>query len=319
MNTSNSPLLTLFTAPKPFTNPHIATIQRNALLNWKALGDKVDILVLGSEEGLAEAAAQIGLRHLPEVPRNASGTPLINALFRLARENSSSPLLAYVNADILLLPNFVESACNAAAQAKKFLLVGQRWDLDVREPLEFTSQTEWAKALHTRTLQEGKFHPPAGSDYFIFPRTCFEDIPPFAIGRAGWDNWMIYEARRRGWLAVDATQDIFIIHQNHDYSHLPGNQPHYRLPETFENIRLAGGKRTIFHLEDVNRQMAAGKIKNLAFSWKKFWREVEIFPLVKLHSHLLAQLAFAIFHPRKAYFEFRSSGAQRGEKTNESN
>jgi len=65
-------------------------------------------------------------------------------------------------------------------------------------------------------------------------------MPQFAIGRAGWDNWMIYWARRQGWPVVDATWDIFIIHQNHDYSHLPGGKPHYRQPESFDNIRMAG-------------------------------------------------------------------------------
>ncbi len=33
------PALTLFTAPKPFTNPHIALIQRNAFRSWQALGE----------------------------------------------------------------------------------------------------------------------------------------------------------------------------------------------------------------------------------------------------------------------------------------
>ncbi len=301
---TKDPILTIFTAPKPFTNPHIATIQTNALRNWKALGTEVDVLILGDEEGLSAAAAQMEVRHLPEVARNASGTPLINDLFRLARENSHSPLLAYVNADILLLSDFVESAQRALAQTKEFLLVGQRWDLDVRENLDF--HPAWQEGLRARTQKEGKFHPPAGSDYFIFPRNCFQVIPPFAIGRAGWDNWMIYEARRRSWLTIDATEDIFIIHQNHDYSHLPGNQPHYRLPETYENIRLAGGKRTVFHLEDVNRRMVGGQIQKIPFSWKKFWREVEIFPLVTLHSRPLAQATFAIFHPRKAYLESRA-------------
>ena len=71
-----------------------------------------------------------------------------------------------------------------------------------------------------------------------------------SFGRAGWDNWMIYAGRRSGWPVVDATASIMIIHQNHDYSHLPGGQPHYRLPETDENVRLAGGKRVIFHLRE---------------------------------------------------------------------
>ena len=30
--------LTIFTAPKPFTDPHINLIQRNALRSWLALG-----------------------------------------------------------------------------------------------------------------------------------------------------------------------------------------------------------------------------------------------------------------------------------------
>ena len=49
----------------------------------------------------------------------------------------------------------------------------------------------------------GRPHLPAGSDYFLFPRHLFAEIPEFAIGRAGWDNWMIYQARRQGWPVVD--------------------------------------------------------------------------------------------------------------------
>ena len=90
-----------------------------------------------------------------------------------------------------------------------------------------------------------------------------------------------------GWPVVDATPSIMIIHQNHDYSHLPGGQPHYRHPETFENIRLAGGKRAIFELRDVNCRLVDGRLQPAPFSWSKFWREVEIFPLVTLHSYSL--------------------------------
>jgi hypothetical protein len=34
-------------------------------------------------------------------------------------------------------------------------------------------------------------------------------------------------------------------------------------------------------------------------------REIEIFPLVKLKSRLLGELFFALFHPRKAWGEWR--------------
>ena len=295
--------LTIFTAPKPFTNPHIALIQRNAIRSWLALGPRVEVILIGEEEGLAEAAAEFGVKHLPNVARNANGTPLVNSMFALARQHSSSPLLACVNADILLMPDFAQGALDAAKQARNFLAVGQRWDLDVREPLEFSSG--WPERLCRRAKEQGKLHRASGSDYFIFPRDCFADMPAFAIGRAGWDNWMIYAGRRSGWPVIDATQTIMIIHQNHDYSHLPGGQSHYRLPETFENVRLAGGKRVIFELRDVNRRLVDGKLAPVPGSWRKFWREVEIFPLVRLRSYALGQLFFALFHPRKAYTEFR--------------
>src|SRR3972149_2627946 len=130
-------LLTIFTTPKPFTHPHIATIQRNALANWQALGSDVTVIVLGDEAGAAEAAVEFGALHLPAVVRNAEGTPLISDLFDQARSHADGPLLAYVNADILLLPDFVETARKVYQQTSEFLLVGQRWDLDVTAPLSF--------------------------------------------------------------------------------------------------------------------------------------------------------------------------------------
>src|SRR5512139_782404 len=103
------PLITFFSAPKPFTNPHIATIQRNAIRSWTLLPD-AEVLLLGEEAGLAEAARELGVKHLPDVARNPSGTPLISSMFQLARENSSSELLCIINADMVLMDDFVEAA-----------------------------------------------------------------------------------------------------------------------------------------------------------------------------------------------------------------
>ena len=54
------PDLTIFTAPKPFTNPHINIIQRNAIQSWVEMGSRVEVIVIGREEGLVEAAADLG-------------------------------------------------------------------------------------------------------------------------------------------------------------------------------------------------------------------------------------------------------------------
>ncbi len=302
---SENPLITLFSAPKPFTNPHIATIQRNAIRSWVELGGNVEVVLLGDEAGMAEAAAELGVRQIAEVKRNALGTPLISSLFDLARGENHSPLLAYVNADILLLPDFLEAANELLRQAGEFLMVGQRWDMEITGLLDFSAG--WSGRLREECRQHGALHKPMGSDYFVYPRACFERIPDFAIGRAGWDNWMIYEARRRGWKTVDATADVMIIHQAHDYSHLPNGQPHYRLPETGENIRLAGGKRHIFLLSEANWALSGGKLKRKRMTWQQFWREFELFPAIHMRSTGLAELFHTVFHPRKAYDEFRKS------------
>lgn len=288
-------MLTLFSAPKPFTNPHIATIQRNALRSWMELPD-TRIVLLGDEPGLAEIAAELGLLHIREIPRSESGAPLMDAMFRLAREASPTPLYAIVNADILLFDDLVQAARTVSARLERFVLLGQRWDLDVNESLDFAPG--WQERLRTRARREGQLHRPAGSDYFLFPATCFTQIPPFIIGRAGWDNWMIYHARKSGFPAIDATPDVMIVHQNHDYAHLPGGKPHYNHPETEINIRLAGGRpMTRFTLLDTDYRLVNGQILPQPLNSARLWRKIEAWPLLALHS---TRLSNALWRVRKA-------------------
>jgi hypothetical protein len=298
-----TPLITIFTAPKPFREAHIDLIQRNAIRTWTAFGTDVEIALIGGEEGIDKVASDLGVRHLPAVKTNSEGTPLISSIFELGRSVNESPLLAYVNADVLLLQDFLENTRILQKLAERFLAVGQRWDLDVRESIGGSSG--WEEILLADVRSNGRLHPPMGSDYFIFPRACFQHVPDFAVGRAGWDNWMIYEGRREGWKVIDATGSITVIHQDHDYSHLPGGKPHYRLPESGENVRLAGGKRTIFHIEDCDYRLVDGQLRRKNLTWASAVREVETWPVRKLNSDFLNQAFFAIFHPFKAYREFR--------------
>ena len=268
-------LITLFTAPKPFTNPHIATIQRNALSSWSSLGDDVEVMMIGDEAGMAEVAAEYGVKHLPQVAVNELGTPLVSSIFALAREHSASPLLAYLNADILVLPGFVHNAQEVMEQEKNFLIVGQRWDLDVRRLLEFTNG--WTDRLRTEVHTHGRLHSPAGSDYFIYPREQFADLPDFAIGRAGWDNWMIYHARAQNWPVIDATASVMVIHQDHDYSHLPGGQPHYDLQETDVNVEKGGGLGHMYMLLDADRELVGDKVRPARLTLARLLRRAERF------------------------------------------
>jgi hypothetical protein len=266
-------LLTLFSAPKPFTDPHIATIQRNALGAWLQLPD-VEVILIGDEPGLAETASEFGVRYIAEVARNDWGTPLVSSIFALARQVSKSPLLAYTNADMLYTSDFVASVTSVARQADEFLVIGQRWDVDIKEPLAI--KPGWEVELRQYVKANGRLHSPQGSDYFIFPRHVYTDIPDFAIGRAGWDNWMIYHARRKYWPVIDATDAIMAVHQNHDYAHLPGGQPHYDLEESRINAALAGGMGNLLNILDANAILVNGMIQPAPFSLVRLVRRIEL-------------------------------------------
>jgi len=298
------PFLTLFSTPKAFTNPHIAMIQKNAIQSWKQLGKDVKIILVGEDMGVKKAAKELGVQLISEIARNVQGTPLISSIFDAGNSLNASPLLAYINSDIIVLPDFLETARQISVKLEKFLLVGQRWDLDIWKTIPFNQG--WQEKLNKEIKEKGRRHPPAGSDYFIYPRGCFQKIPDFAVGRAGWDNWMIFKARWEGWKTIDASEAITIIHQSHDYYHLPEGKAHYRLPESKENGRLAGGKTTVFTLQDANFFVQHHTLKKKSFTLKRFLRAFEVWPLTSLHSTALARFMYCIYHPIKAYRELRN-------------
>ena len=250
-------------------------IQRNAIKSWTLLPD-VEVILLGEETGLAEAAKELGVKHIPHVERNANGVPLISSMFKLARENSNSELLCIINADMVLMPDFVEAAKKVKSLRSEFVLLSQRWDYDITSPLDFAEG--WQSRLREDVRKQNQLHRPAGSDFFLFPKSCYVDIPNFTIGRAGWDNWMIYKARKENWAVIDCTPSVMIVHQNHDYSHLPGAKPHYDHPDTNENIRLAGGQANIrYTILDSTHQLIGDTLARPKMTSLRLTRKLELF------------------------------------------
>jgi hypothetical protein len=185
------------------------------------------------------------------VAHNEFGTPLVNSLFETAKHVVTSDLLCYINADIILLSDFMKAVRQVASQKRRFLMVGQRWDIDITETLGFAPN--WEEHLRTRVTQNGRLHPPTGIDYFLFPRGFWGRIPHFAIGRTAWDNWLLYRARAQGASLIDATQTIMVVHQNHDYAHIPdGVEGAWKGQEAKRNQKLIGGYEKSFTLLDAN-------------------------------------------------------------------
>ncbi|WP_277057361.1 glycosyltransferase [Trichlorobacter lovleyi] len=236
--------ISFFAMPKPFKGL-IGTIQRNAIRSWLGLSERPEIILLGSEDGVAETAREFGLRHLPQVACNEFGTPLVDAMFHLAQQEATGTLLVYLNADIILGDDFT-AALRLAEQQQAFLMIGRRWDSYVWEELDLENPVI-RKTLQCSVREAGLLHGASGIDYFAFRKGLYDRIPPFAIGRTAWDNWLVWYAGQRRAVVIDATRATMVIHQDHDYNHTAGGAAGaWTGSEAQRNQQLAGsGIRTI--------------------------------------------------------------------------
>jgi len=241
-------MLTLFTIPKPFRD-HFARIQCNAIDSWTRLHPDCQIILLGDESGTESFARRRGLDHVADVPRSQFGTPLVNGLFEVAQRHARHGILCFINADIILLDDFMASVGRVARSGKPFLMAGRRWDTPVDFDLEFAEG--WQSRLRQHVRKRGKRHGPGGIDYFVHPKGVLGELPPFAIGRTIYDNWLLYHAVRRGLRLIDASSQVTAIHQNHDYSHDPGGRSNvWEGPEAERNRALSGGPHHIYNLNN---------------------------------------------------------------------
>ena len=245
-------MLTIFSIPKPFKEGHINIIQRNAIKSWLKLVPKCEIISFGNDEGASEAAQEFGVLHVPDVKKTEFGTPLLDDVFNSARKLANNNFLAYVNTDIILTDDF----CRALqlVDFPSFLMSGRRWD---------------GETLHGFS----------GMDYFIFPKNLQHDLPAFAVGRPGWDSWLVYHIRSLKIPFIDATEAIKIIHQAHDYSHsVWGKKKRVEGPETKKNIKLAGGFLNMCTLRDADWILTNDGFKRLPYPRRIFAKLTLFYP-----------------------------------------
>jgi hypothetical protein len=252
------PFVSLFTVPKPFSGLAV-THQTNALHSWTRLGDRVEVILCGDEDGVADAARQIGARHLPDITRNEFGTPLISSAFEAASVASRGRLQCYVNTDIILMSDFLHTL--ELLSLPRFVLCGRRWNVELAQPLNFDTP-DWERDLRAHVQEHGELHAPEAMDYFVFPRGLIRNMPSFAIGRTVWDNWLLFHARALGAPVIDATSVITIVHQNHTYSHIAGGiEGAWRGPEARRNRTLGSEMLFPFSIQDATFELHADGLK----------------------------------------------------------
>ena len=122
-----------------------------------------------------------------------------------------------------------------------FLLASRRKSVAVSGALGFEAP-DWAARLQQEVTSKGSRDGSGGLDLLLYNRGLFSDIPPFALGRTAWDNWLVWKAEEDFAVIIDATATFIPIHQAHHSGCLPGTvQADVRASEIQRNVGLAEG------------------------------------------------------------------------------
>lgn len=240
--------LTLFAIPRAFQR-HIGIAQRNAIRSWRALRPAPRVILMGDDPGTAEAAAEFGCDHIPEIACNEFGTPLLKSIFARAHAVCDGGTMIFVNSDIILTHDLSDAI--ALLPPDNFLLVGRRTHLIVRDELDVGTEAGDA-ALRRRVAAKGVPGGPTAIDYFVFPHGLFADVPNFAIGRGWWDHWLVTDAAQRGVNLIDASSSVLAVHQDHGF---------LATEESLRNLALYGQPTVSASLDMARLEIAGGKLR----------------------------------------------------------
>src|SRR5581483_3901277 len=135
------------------------------------------VILFGDVPGAREVAAELGILHVPDVLRSDRGTVRLDDMFARAQQIARHDLLCYANCDIIFLDCFLPAVAATARWSKSFLVVGQRWDMPMEEPIDF-SAPDWRKRLREEAIGSGRLQFARAVDYFVFTRGAYRDLPP---------------------------------------------------------------------------------------------------------------------------------------------
>jgi len=173
----------------------------------------------------------------------------------------------YVNCDIILGESFIPVIQQVSQWRPRFLVVGRCWDMDIKEPITF-QKTTWENELAAILAQRPSMRGEWAIDYFVFPRGLYGQMPPFALGRAKFDNWLVWKAGDLKVPVVDATPVLRAVHQNHDYSHVAGGKD-YTLygEEAMRNQEYAGGEAHCYGIHHATHKFQTRGIQR---NWHRY-------------------------------------------------
>ena len=290
-------MLTIFCTPKNFEGI-FNKIQKNAIRSWRHLSDDIEIIIFGESKGAKKIANEVSGIYFPNVKCSKNGVPLLSDLFNKANKIASFDTLLFINSDILIPENIIESIKIVKERFFNFLLVGHRWNIEVKKIIDFNEKNSATLFWETAEMKSKK-DSPAAIDYFGFRKNTFKKIPDFVIGRPGYDNWLIWYARRNFIPVVDISEEIIVIHQSHHYNfhNLKNN------PKIFDRNKILideDGKKNkelhgekVLNLLDADFSIVNGRIEKKTskeYVYRNLGKLSIIFPEFSLFLNIYAKI-----------------------------
>ncbi|VDI08100.1 Hypothetical predicted protein [Mytilus galloprovincialis] len=220
----STPLLILFTTWASTKDKYLC--HNNTIKNWKSLSPFVTPVLFSDEELVRDEAVSKGWRVLP-IRKSSIGLPILKYMYMdIQKSFATSSFIVYSNSDILFTDSIVKTLMMVSqsnlSKTNELLLAGRRINVVNVTAIEASSSKGILKASERGELYTGD-----ALDYFITTSGYhWKDAPDLVVGRPGFDNWIVANARLMNFSVIDTTETIIAVHQTTEAGNKEAHQQH---------------------------------------------------------------------------------------------
>jgi FkbM family methyltransferase len=143
---------------------------------------------------------------------NMYNVPILGDMYKFVfNKCPNAKTYTYINGDILGKQDFIETL-NVVQPIGDFLMIGKRTNVEWSDNID-SSHPDFDFDVH---FKNGALFRSDAQDYFTVTKNAinWDNIPPFVIGRPGYDNWLVDHIYHNNNVAlIDGTKTVSIIHQ----------------------------------------------------------------------------------------------------------
>lgn len=218
MVVKTQPLVTLFTtfAEHLHSDSEKMFVHNNTLANWASFNPSVNLILFSNDSYWGGVAKSYGWDVIkPLRVENGTKPPVLKDMFRLAMSRYKTEWFGYVNADILftkdLILNLEMLTKKYNSSTSRIMLTGRRTNVENLTNLNPVSESN----IQQFAEQYGRLYKEDAEDFFISTKSFpWQSILPVVVGRPGYDNWLVGEARcRLNTTVIDVTRTLLAFHQ----------------------------------------------------------------------------------------------------------